>query len=132
MGNFQAPLHTREINKHHSISVQRFNVYRVIHLGGLTESFEVKTGQGCMLSPFLFLLVINWITKQSMDSRRTGIRWISGKSLEDLEFADDVSLFSVTCSRRPNVWRPLQAQWDKNQPRQKPIYESEDRLLANS
>jgi len=47
----------------------------VIHIGRLTEAFEVKSGnkQGCMLSPFLFLLVINWITKQSMDSKGTGV-----------------------------------------------------------
>jgi len=69
---------------------------RVIHGGGLTEAFEVKTGtrQGCMLSPFLFLLVINWVTRQSMDSQRTDIQWISGKILEDLEYADDLALIS--------------------------------------
>jgi hypothetical protein len=33
---------------------------RVIDEGKLTESFDVKTGvkQGCLLSPFLFLLAI--------------------------------------------------------------------------
>ena len=38
---------------------------RVIHSGELTKHFKVKTGvkQGCLLSPFLFLLVINWIMK---------------------------------------------------------------------
>ena len=45
---------------------------RVIHEGKLTESFDVKTGvkQGCLLSPFLFLLAItswervNWRKKK--------------------------------------------------------------------
>nr|KAG5700793.1 hypothetical protein BaRGS_034996 [Batillaria attramentaria] len=38
---------------------------RIAHAGQLSESFEVKTGvrQGCLLSPFLFLLVIDWIMK---------------------------------------------------------------------
>ena len=38
---------------------------RIVHDGQLSESFEVKTEvrQGCLLSPFLFLLVIDWILK---------------------------------------------------------------------
>ena len=69
---------------------------RVIHGGGLTDPFDVKTGtrQGCMLSPFLFLLVIDWVTRQSLHGYRTGIHWISGKILEDLEYADDLALLS--------------------------------------
>jgi hypothetical protein len=37
----------------------------VIHEGKLTESFDVKTGvkQGCLLSPFLFLLAIDCIMR---------------------------------------------------------------------
>ncbi|KAK2183596.1 hypothetical protein NP493_305g00028 [Ridgeia piscesae] len=40
---------------------------RVIHAGQLTDSFIVKTGvrQGCLLSPFLFLLAIDWIMKKT-------------------------------------------------------------------
>lgn len=48
---------------------------RVIHGGQLTEPFEVKTGvrQGCLLSPFLYLLAIDWIMKTATDNRRNGI-----------------------------------------------------------
>ena len=47
---------------------------RIAHAGQLSESFEVKTGvrQGCLLSPFLFLLVIDWITTTD---RNNGIQW---------------------------------------------------------
>ena len=38
---------------------------RIIHGGNLSDGFKVKTGvkQGCLLSPFLFLLAIDWIMK---------------------------------------------------------------------
>jgi hypothetical protein len=38
---------------------------RIVHAGQLSDSFKVKTGvrQGCLLSPFIFLLVIHWIMK---------------------------------------------------------------------
>nr|KAG5698578.1 hypothetical protein BaRGS_027089 [Batillaria attramentaria] len=50
---------------------------RIAHVGQLSESFEVKTGvrQGCLLSPFLFLLVINWIMKTTTAGRKNGIQW---------------------------------------------------------
>nr|KAG5685527.1 hypothetical protein BaRGS_020106 [Batillaria attramentaria] len=45
---------------------------RIAHAGQLSESFEVKTGvrQGCLLSPFLFLLVIDWIMKTTTAGRK--------------------------------------------------------------
>ena len=55
-----------------------------------------------MLSLFLFLLVISWITK-SLDSKETGIQWISRKSLDDLEFARDLALLS----------HPFNHMWEK-------------------
>ena len=50
---------------------------RIAHAGQLSESFEVKTGvrQGCWLSPFLFLLVIDWIMKTTTTGRNNGIQW---------------------------------------------------------
>nr|KAG5685412.1 hypothetical protein BaRGS_027207 [Batillaria attramentaria] len=49
---------------------------RIAHTGQLSESFEVKTGvrQGYLLSPFLFLLVIDWITKTTTAGMKNGIQ----------------------------------------------------------
>ena len=69
---------------------------RVIHDGQFTKSFEIKTGvkQGCILSPFLFLLTIDWIMKTTTSGKKTGIQWTLWSQLEDLDFADDLALLS--------------------------------------
>nr|KAG5694550.1 hypothetical protein BaRGS_032495 [Batillaria attramentaria] len=56
---------------------------RIAHAGQLSESFEVKTGvrQGCLLSPFLFLLVIDWIMKTTTAGRKNGIQEIRNEEL---------------------------------------------------
>ena len=71
---------------------------RVVHGGQLTDTFQVKTGvrQGCLLSPFLFLLAIDWIMKSSTKDRRNGIQWTLMGQLDDLDFADDIALLSHT------------------------------------
>lgn len=68
---------------------------QVIHETSFTAPFHVKTGvkQRCLLSPTLFLLVIDWITKQTFKKTR-GIQWTMTSSLEDLDFADDLALLS--------------------------------------
>ena len=59
----------------------------------LTEAFNVSTGvkQGCILSPFLFILAMDWIMKNSTDGERRGIKWTmtmtAATTLEDLDFA---------------------------------------------
>ena len=50
---------------------------RVVHGGQLTDAFQIRTGvrQGCLMSPFLFLLAIDWIMRTSTEGRRNGIQW---------------------------------------------------------
>ncbi|CAH8865513.1 unnamed protein product [Trichobilharzia szidati] len=69
---------------------------QVIHNGKLTESFEVRTGvrQGCLLSPMIFLIAVDWIMRQTAGNEETGIKWTHTKNLEDLDFADDICLIS--------------------------------------
>ena len=61
-----------------------------------TDWFPVMTGvkQGCCMSGFLFLLVIDWVMRKTLEGERTGIRWNFTTMLEDLDFADDIALLS--------------------------------------
>lgn len=69
---------------------------RVVHMEQLTEKFEVKTGvrQGCLLSPFLFILAIDWIMRAVTNQKRNGIHWTLWSQLDDLDSADDLALLS--------------------------------------
>ena len=73
---------------------------RISNTSQLSESFEVKTRvqKGCLLSPFLFLLVIDWIMKITTTGRNYGqcTRWTQ---LDDLYFADDLALLSQSHSQ---------------------------------
>ena len=57
---------------------------------GRTDWFEAK--MGCNMSGFLFLLVVDWVMRRSVD----GCRWKMTTMLEDLDFADDLALISST------------------------------------
>ena len=69
---------------------------RVIHNNELSEPFKVNTGvkQGCILSPLLFSLAIDWVMRCSTQGKRQGIQWTLTSVLEDLDYADDIGLLS--------------------------------------
>lgn len=64
----------------------------------MTESFEVRSGlwQGCILSPLLFLITIDWVMCQTTSDHSRGIQWTPFSHLEDLDFADDLAVISAT------------------------------------
>jgi len=63
-----------------------------------TEWFKIKTGvkQGHNMSGLLFLLVVDWVMRNTLQEGNTGRRWKFTTKLEDLDFADDVALLSST------------------------------------
>ena len=46
------------------------------------------------MSGCLFLLVIDWVMRRSVEGASTGIRWKITTMLEDLDFVDDLALVS--------------------------------------
>ncbi len=64
------------------------------HNTQLSDWFEVKTGvrQGCIISPILFLIVIDWVMKQTNQGSH-GLSWHAA-NMDDLDFADDLAIFA--------------------------------------
>lgn len=69
---------------------------QVLHQGKLTQPISVGAGvrQGCILSPILFLLVLDAVMRRTIGGRRRGIQWGVNSRLEDLDYADDICLLS--------------------------------------
>ena len=76
-------------------SLYEATVCQVIHDSELSPPFAVSSGvrQGCLLSPTIFLMVIDWVMRTTTQVPR-GIQWTLTKRLEDLDFADDIALLS--------------------------------------
>ena len=48
--------------------------------------------QGCILSPLLFAIAIDWVMRRVMERSDAGISWMAEAKLADLDFADDIAL----------------------------------------
>ena len=62
--------------------------------GDISGWFKVTTGvrQGCILSPLLFAIAIDWVMHKVTEHSHVGIGWADGTKLADLDFADDIAL----------------------------------------
>ena len=82
---------------------------QVSHDGQPSEPFQINTGvrQGCLLSPFLFTLAVDWILKESSKGKKYGVQWTPWLQLEDLNFADDLALKGKnSITRQALQWNP--------------------------
>ena len=70
----------------------------VRHAGSLSEWFTVQTGvrQGCIISPLLFLITIDFVMRKATADKQRGLVWGLFNRLEDCDFADDIALLSHT------------------------------------
>ena len=85
---------------------------RVLHEGDMTEPFSMSTGvrQGCLLSPLLFLVALDWVSRQAFGENKTGIQFTLLQKLEDLDFADDMVLLSQKIAHMRQKFEALQEQ----------------------
>jgi hypothetical protein len=66
-------------------------IRRVRANGELSDSFEIQSGtpQGCPLSPLIFLLIGEALTRSVMEDPQLKGIWAGGKEYKLSQFADD-------------------------------------------
>ena len=81
-------------------AMHRGTVSRVRVAGRESGGFGVERGvrQGSVLSPVLFVALMDWVLRVALDGRGLGVGVGEGR-LMDLEFADDVLLLAETVEK---------------------------------
>ena len=81
---------------------------QVVHNGQRTQPLDMRTGvrQGCLISPLLFLVALDWVTRAAFDRKR-GIQLTFMTFLEDLGFVSDLALLlhRIQDMLRHGPWR---------------------------
>jgi hypothetical protein len=69
----------------------------VVHQGMIGPGFEVNSGvkQGCILSPLLFNIVLDFVMR-IVNKKKRGIQWDPFNRLSDLDYADDLVFLTHT------------------------------------
>lgn len=76
--------------------IKSFYVNFKCRVGNSSIEFDVRTGvrQGCVMSSTFFIIANDWIMKNTTSYIPKGIRWGTFTTLKDMDFADDIVLFS--------------------------------------
>ena len=77
------------------------------------QSPVVLYRQGCVLSPILFLVAIDWVMRETIGNQKRGIRWTLKSTLEDLDFADDIVLLASSSNHLQGKTNDLSANASK-------------------
>ena len=64
--------------------------------GKLSRKFKINAGvrQGCVLSPLLFITVLDEVLQKTNEECSEGIQWTPFEKLSDLDYADDICLMT--------------------------------------
>ena len=82
-----------------SIPYQNFECSVVMEINQ-TNRCSVRSGvrQGCILSPIIFNIALDYIMRQTTQNAQHGIQWTLFSQLEDLDYADHIALLSTTAN----------------------------------
>lgn len=108
-----------EILKHYGIPHKIISIIQKLYDGftcqvireeTLSEPFQVTIGvrQVCLLSPLLFLRVIDWVSI-TVYSRPTDMQWTLTSRLEDLDFANDICSLLLSPALSCSTWKQQQS-----------------------
>ena len=69
--------------------------------------------QGCILSPVLFALAIDWVMRTALTDLNVGLQWTDGSRLSDLDYADDIVLLETSRDRMQQLTETVETEGKK-------------------